>query len=111
MESNEHADILLLAGVERTKFAARGRGGGLDGRRGHIQLQSGPVLRSKGEQTIPAGDVLIWQSPGGAGHGDPRDRDPQAVARDVRQGLVSRDAAEALYGVVVDADGRIVSET
>ena len=99
MESSEASDILLLTGVERTKFPARGRAGGQDGKAGHIQLHSGKALKSKGEQVIPAGDKLYWYSPGGAGYGDPRQRDPKAVKRDLREGLISEKAARALYGV------------
>jgi N-methylhydantoinase B len=46
---------------------------------------------------------VSWQ--GGGGIGDPLERDPEAVWRDVRDGLVSRVAADAVYGVVGDADG------
>jgi len=51
---------------------------------------------------------VICVSPGGGGLGDPRTRPPEAVLRDVRDGVVSRDAAERLYGVVIAADGRSV---
>ena len=107
LESSEDADILLLAGVERTKFPARGRAGGGDGAAGRIALRSGAVLNCKGEQKIPAGDLLIWQSPGGAGYGPPSDRPPDRVARDVRQGLVSVAAARELYRVALDATGEV----
>jgi N-methylhydantoinase B len=50
------------------------------------------------------GDVVTLRSGGGGGYGDPLDRDPEAVAADVRAGLVSTHAAGASYGVVV-ADG------
>ena len=109
MESSENADILLLTGVERTKYPAQGRAGGQNGHAGHIQLNSGAVLKCKGEQVIPAGDALYWYSPGGAGYGDPRARDREAVARDVRQGLVSVEAARTLYGVELDEAGNAVS--
>ena len=36
-------------------------------------------------------------APGGGGFGDPAERDPQRVARDVRLGYVSRAAAERDY--------------
>ena len=107
MESSENADILLLAGVERTRFAARGRAGGHDGAKGRIRLRSGPILRSKGQQTIPGGDALLWCSPGGAGYGNPSERDPNAVARDVREGVVSAEAARSIYCVVLDESGAI----
>lgn len=47
----------------------------------------------------------IWQ--GGGGYGDPIERDPEAVASDVRQGYVSREQARQTYGVVVDDDGSV----
>ena len=39
-------------------------------------------------------------SPGGGGFGDPLDRDPAAVLRDVRDGVVTQREAEEVYGVV-----------
>jgi N-methylhydantoinase B len=47
-------------------------------------------------------------SPGGGGYGDPLTRAPESVLRDVRDGIVSRDAAERDYGVVVSPDGRSI---
>jgi N-methylhydantoinase B len=47
-------------------------------------------------------------SPGGGGYGDPLTRAPESVLRDVRDGIVSRDAAERDYGVVVAPDGRSI---
>ena len=44
------------------------------------------------------------QSPGGGGFGDPLDRDPALVARDVRDGVVSNAAAVAVYAVQLAAD-------
>jgi len=49
---------------------------------------------------------LTIRSPGGGGFGDPRERDLDAVMRDVRDELVSPEAAAAQYGVVVASDGR-----
>ena len=48
--------------------------------------------------TLQPGDVFHHRMPGGGGHGDPSERDPEAVARDVRDGKVSVDAARELYG-------------
>ncbi len=44
---------------------------------------------------------------GGGGHGDPLERDPRAVARDVLDDKVSVAAARELYGVVVGHDGEL----
>jgi N-methylhydantoinase B len=59
-------------------------------------------LPSKSEGTLGPDDVLVFFAPGGGGYGDPLDRDPGRVARDVRIGAVSPTAAYEHYGVVLD---------
>jgi N-methylhydantoinase B len=54
---------------------------------------------------LDAGDRVRVLSPGGGGWGDPRRRDPEQVARDVRDELVSADEARDVFGVVLAADG------
>ena len=44
---------------------------------------------------------MIAETPGGGGWGDPFDRDPDLVLRDVQDGVVSPEAARNDYGVVV----------
>ena len=41
-------------------------------------------------------------STGGTGYGDPLDRDPALVERDVTKNLVSAEVARRVYGVMVD---------
>jgi N-methylhydantoinase B len=89
---------------ERVIHPARGRDGGHSGANGRLCLASGETLKSKGFQVVPRGDRLIVEMPGGGGYGDPLNRDPKRVADDVRNGLVSREAAERDYGVVVRED-------
>jgi N-methylhydantoinase B len=48
----------------------------------------------------------LWCCSGG-GWGDPLDREPDAVARDVREGYCSRAAAEQVYATVVNASGEV----
>ena len=48
------------------------------------------------------------ESAGGGGFGDPHERDPELVLRDVRAGLVSRDEAGRAYGVALTPDGAAV---
>ncbi|MFN0153996.1 MAG: hydantoinase B/oxoprolinase family protein [Gaiella sp.] len=57
---------------------------------------SGVVLRQ--------GDVVRIESAGGGGFGDPREREPELVLRDVLDGLVSPGEAARVYAVAV-ADG------
>ena len=53
---------------------------------------------------LAQGDVLAYTFQGGGGYGDPLRREPERVAGDVRVGHVTRDAAESLYGVVLDSN-------
>ena len=46
--------------------------------------------------------TMTWQ--GGGGYGDPLTREPDAVARDVREQKVTAEAARSVYGVIV-SDG------
>jgi N-methylhydantoinase B len=56
---------------------------------------------------LERGDAYKMLSGGGGGFGNPLHRDAQKVAEDVQEGYVSREAAERLYGVVLDAQGQI----
>ncbi|MBJ7331511.1 MAG: hydantoinase B/oxoprolinase family protein [Solirubrobacteraceae bacterium] len=47
---------------------------------------------------LRAGDVLISNQGGGGGFGDPRERDRDAVADDVRNGYITADEARDVYG-------------
>ena len=59
---------------------------------------------------IGAGDRVRTRSPGGGGVGPARERDSQAVLRDVRNGLVSIYNACDEYGVVIDSDALAINE-
>jgi N-methylhydantoinase B len=99
--------VSLLCNFERVKNPARGRRGGQHGAAGQVALLSGRPIRPKGRQTVPPGDFLRLELPGGGGHGTPRARDPESVANDVADGLVSRERAEQDYGVVIARDGSV----
>ncbi len=51
---------------------------------------------------ISQADVLFRQTPGGGGYGDPLERDPEMVLKDVLNGAVSAGSARKQYGVVID---------
>lgn len=46
------------------------------------------------------GDVVTYLSPCGGGYGDPLNRDPRKVLDDLLDGYITRDHADAVYGVV-----------
>jgi N-methylhydantoinase B len=60
-------------------------------------------LPSKFTMTIRHGEVFRHVLAGGGGWGDPLERDPARVLRDVRNELLSVAKAAAEYGVVIDA--------
>jgi N-methylhydantoinase B len=81
--------------------------GGYDSPKSRTFIQRGDErIRVKPHrmQELRPGDVLIKLSSGGGGVGDPRERDPLAVRRDVRDGFVSLEAAEKIYAVALDAE-------
>ncbi|MDL5363353.1 hydantoinase B/oxoprolinase family protein [Halalkalicoccus sp. NIPERK01] len=88
---------------------------GVDGG-SHAQTSEKKLIRTDGtEEELPskvenvavaAGDKLVFSTAGGGGLGDPLERDPDVVAREVARGLVSESAARTEYGVVLD-DGRV----
>jgi N-methylhydantoinase B len=67
-------------------------------------------LPSKKMIVLHPGDQLWEYISGGAGYGDPLDRDAGLVLADVRDGKVSRDSALDTYGVVLTADGIAIDE-
>jgi N-methylhydantoinase B len=97
----------VLAMFERVDNAPRGRNGGHEGLPGKVYLGSGSALRPKGQQHVPANDSLVLELAGGGGFGDPATRDPNQVARDVRNGLVSTESGENDYRVKLFPDGSV----
>jgi N-methylhydantoinase B len=94
----------LSAMYDRTRFPAPGMLGGGDGAAGSVGTASGETLHPKRQQRIPAGERLILKLPGGGGYGNPLERDPDLVRRDVEDGLVSPEHAQESYGVVLTPD-------
>ena len=56
------------------------------------------------------GDRLIFETAGAGGLGDPLERDPGSVASDASWNLISREAAEEDYGVVLNDGGEVEAE-
>jgi len=110
--------------VNRARQGPPGVFGGISGSPGRIKLveangqsvvicglDENGIYRGWGKVLeANAGSVVIIESAGGGGYGDPLERDPQLVYRDVLDGYVSRDAAEKVYGVVITQDnsGRLI---
>jgi N-methylhydantoinase B len=100
----DKASLSVLA--ERNKIPPWGLEGGKPGGLGEYVLmsQDGKKKRlpSKSSSQMRSGDTLFIKTPGGGGYGNPLDRDPQLVMKDVLDGLVSVEAARREYGVAID---------
>jgi N-methylhydantoinase B len=59
---------------------------------------------------LQRGDVVIIQSAGAGGYGDPLERDVELVRTDVELGYVTREKARDDFGVVIDAAGGVDSD-
>ena len=90
---------------DRQAFAPFGLFGGKEGGKGKFILNPDTPdekpLKSKGMDKLKKGDLVSLRLPGAGGYGDPRDRDPEAIRRDVRDGKVSPEKAKEEYGVEV----------
>jgi N-methylhydantoinase B len=81
--------------------------GGGDGTLNFIELRhpDGTVSRPATKdhvRGVPAGTLYVQEAGGGGGYGAPKERPADLVAREVRDGLVSAEAARKSYGVAVD---------
>ena len=96
--TREHRDLTLSAAAfERLTTGPAGRQGGGPGAKGRVHLTDGTRITDKGIYTIPAGERLILQTPGGGGYGAPETRDRDAVKRDLKDGLISDETARDIY--------------
>jgi N-methylhydantoinase B len=95
---------ILQVRSDRRDFRPYGLYGGGPGRpsMNYMNPQAeNTILPSKLTMTIHRGDVFRHEVAGAGGWGDPLERDPAAVLRDVRNELVSLAAAHDDYGVVI----------
>jgi N-methylhydantoinase B len=97
--------------MDHGRVGPQGALGGMEGGLNSVEIQKRaglyrpPHLSKDQDIELEPGDVVRVSTPGGGGYGDPYTRDPLKVARDVSRGYYTRDQAEALFGVALDADG------
>jgi N-methylhydantoinase B len=102
----QDAEITVRA-ADRCRIPPLGIMGGKQGKGGGWVINLGTAKQvdlpgKKTNQPLHAGDTLSMFISGGGGCGDPRERDPELVARDVEQGIVTVEAAARDYAVIID---------
>jgi N-methylhydantoinase B len=103
--------IELLRGEARASFVMdhgrvgpQGALGGADGAVNMVEVMRGeevhvpPHLSKEQDVAMRAGDRVRVRTPGGGGYGDPRERDPSLVRRDVELGYYDGEQAARLFG-------------
>ena len=104
-------DCLLQTNLDRTDHPAWGVLGGKDALSGSVTVikeQTGEntsMCKARGEE-LKAGELVILSTGGGGGYGPVEERDLALLQRDLDEGYVTRAAAESIYDVVIDANGR-----
>ncbi|CAN7474806.1 methylhydantoinase [Devosia sp. Root413D1] len=92
----------LSLGYTRSTIPPWGVAGGLDGSLNYVELR-----RTDGRSeryafatnvVVNTGDVIRIVTANGGGYGDPRDRSNDAIARDIRDGYLTRERALEVYG-------------
>jgi N-methylhydantoinase B len=103
-------DAHFMSIADRSILACWGVKGGLAGKPFQVTIDpGGPDERDvdalADAEPVTAGQVIRIRTTGGGGWGDPLDRAPDDVVRDVRWGKVSVAGAREDYGVVLAYDG------
>ncbi len=101
--ATEDHEFDFSAMFDRVDHPARGRQGGKHGAAMTIARDDGQAMKGKGKQFVPAGRRVMLAMPGGAGYGDPGERDKALVLRDLARGYISEAVARSEYGLD-DAD-------
>ena len=94
------ATVSLLS--DRHRFAPYGLFGGLAGQRGQtLLIRDGNSIELGSKERLPLErhDIISMRLAGAGGYGPPQERDGDCIRRDVERGLVSAQAARAVYGV------------
>jgi N-methylhydantoinase B len=98
-------EAVLQVRSDRARFRPYGLYGGMPGQASANYLnpqEENRKLTSKPTMNIQRGDVFRHELAGGGGWGDPLERDPIHVLKDVRNELVGLASARDDYGVVID---------
>ncbi len=105
--------VMVTVQVDRVHCRPWGLAGGMEGLGNEVALSIGgksvdPLPSGKVfNQQLRSGDSFTLRAAGGGGFGSPLARPPEKVAHDVRQGYVTREAADTLYGVILEGDGSV----
>jgi N-methylhydantoinase B len=95
-------DATVIRRFNKTRFPPKGVDGGKAGARARFVVRAGSdkeyETKASARVEMEAGERFLLQSAGGGGYGDPHLRDRAALARDLAEGHVTKEAAARDYG-------------
>ena len=97
--AQEGYEFDIQAMFDRGQHPARGRRGGHNGAATTIMQDDGTAMRVKGKQFVPHGRKVMMAFPGGAGYGNPSEREEEKIKTDLARGYISAETAEQEYGL------------
>ena len=89
----------ISAMFDRVDHPALGRRGGGAGAKTTLQRSDGTAMKGKGRQFLAHGLRVHMGFPGGAGYGNPEDRDRAEIHRDLALGYITPEHAEQHYNM------------
>ena len=92
IESLSQSPIAVSFLAERTIFPAFGIEGGRAGAPGELRI-NGATTDPKKQYVLKRGDTVSLATPGGGGHGNPKQRDAAALSADITAGYVTDSSA------------------
>jgi N-methylhydantoinase B len=113
----EADEITFSALFDRCKIAPRGLAGGLDAMGSELRVKrAGEAKFRRFDEVfgvasptkftnvvLRRGDEIYYRTPGGGGFGDPAERNPERVRRDLANGYISARAAARDYPIISEA--------
>jgi N-methylhydantoinase B len=98
----------ITASFGRSRFPPWGLAGGQEGSPNRVEVTyPDGRMETRGRfsnELAPAGTLVRFITGTGGGYGEPKDRDAERVLDDVANGYVTRQDAEAVYGVALTAE-------
>jgi N-methylhydantoinase B len=106
--AREGHEFDFQAMFDRVDHPALGRQSGHSGAPTTIAQDDGSKMYGKGKQFVPHGRKVILAFPGGAGYGDPAERDVELIKRDLARGYISAQTAKQQYGLSDDVISNVL---